>query len=101
MATSDVVTEKFNEEILIDLLQEVCREIDCAVSQYDLMQSKLRHITLRLDRALRTERLSSVASLELQRDSIQGVMCMYGEYLERKLHKHNQIQRYRQEECTY
>ena len=101
MATGDFLTEKFNEEILIDLLQEVCREIDCAVSQYNLMQSKLRHITLRLDRALRTERLSSVASLELQRDSIQGVMCMYGEYLQRQLHKYNQIQRYRQEECTY
>ena len=68
MATSDFLTEKFNEEILIDLLQEVCREIDCAVSQYNLMQSKLRHITLRLDRALRTERLSSLASLELWRE---------------------------------
>lgn len=96
---TDTFTEKFNEAILVSMMEEACKDIEMAVTQYQLIDSKLRGVRLRLLRAMRSNKVSSILSLEQQRDVLQGVMCMYGQYLQKKLHKLGQIRQYRQERC--
>ena len=99
----DLVTDRFNALMLTDMSEEVCMEIQLAASQYTVLQGKLRQITVRLKRALNctSPRMAVVANLELQRDTTQGVMCMYRQYLEKKLHKLDQLHRFRLQTCGY
>ena len=102
-AAVDPITDQFNSLMLTDMTEEVCKEIQLAASQYTVLQSKLTYITVRLNRSLKSAgaRMATVANLELQRDTTQGVMCMYRQYLERKLHKLDQLQRLRIQTCGY
>ena len=73
--------------------------MESAAKQYLLIKDYLRRINLRLQRAMRDGRLALVYTLEVQRDSTAGVLCMYGEYIQRKAYKHQEIQQYREEAC--
>ena len=97
----DSVTSAFNESVLNDMMEEVCRELERAADQYLHIKDKLRAINVRLDRARSSQRLAQQASLELQRDTTEGVMCVYSEYIQRKMQKLNSIQAYREKTCGY
>ena len=92
-------SEQFNTDILDNLTEEICQDMESAAKQYLLIKDYLRRINLRLQRALRDGRLALVYTLEVQRDSTAGVLCMYGEYIQRKAYKHQEIQQYREEAC--
>lgn len=99
MDTTEYSSLQFNIEVLDDLTIETQEEMNMAASQYLIIKDRLRFLTNRLVRAGAQGNLSMVASLELQRDIAAGVLCMYGKYIQRKMNKLTNIERYREEAC--
>ena len=91
--------DQFNTDILNDLSQEICRDMDRAAKQYLLSKDYLRTLNVRLERALRDDRLALMYTLQVQRDSTSGMLCMYGEYLKRKAFKLQEIEAFREQAC--
>ena len=91
--------DQFNTDILNDLSQEICQDMDRAAKQYLLIKDYLRTLNVRLERALRDDRLALVHTLQVQRDSTSGMLCMYGEYLMRKAFKLQEIEAFREQAC--
>ena len=89
--------QSFNQSVLIDMSHEVCTELESAASQYFLLKDKLQQVLVRLSRASTSRRQSYMMSLEIQRDTIEGLVCMYGEYIERKMDKLRHIEMVREE----
>lgn len=95
----DDLVDQFNTAVIIDMTDETLLVLDRAIGQYNVIKEKLRIIEVRLDRAMRKGQLPSAAGLEMQRDSTRGVLCMYGEYIQRKIAKINGLQAYRARHC--
>ena len=92
-------SDQFNSDILNDLSEEIVRDMDRSAKQYLLIKDNLQTINVRLERALRDERLALVYTLQVQRDCVSGMLCMYGEYLQRKAFKLQEIEAFREQAC--
>jgi len=87
----DVITHQFNADIVLQLTEETIQLLDEAIKQYKLIENQLHYITVRLERARKAGRF--VGSLEIQRDTVDGVRCMYREYIQRQVIKLQQLQK--------
>lgn len=95
----DELTDRFNVAVVTSLTDETIHSLDAASGQLQLLDQKLKELTVRCNRALEGGRLHAAASLELQRDTVLGLYCMYKEYIKRKVHALNRLHRYRQDNC--
>ena len=96
---TDDLVERFNLGVIIDMTDETLLVLDRAIGQYNIIKDKLRCIESRLTRAMRSGCYGNAAGLEMQRDSTRGVLCMYNEYIHRKIAKINGLQAYRAMHC--
>ena len=70
---------------MIALIQKLCTQVEKATDQITLIKEELRVANVRLRRAQDQRRMAQIISYELQMQTIQGVYCMYIEYVERKM----------------
>lgn len=87
----DPITHQFNLDIVIQLKEETIQLLHAAIKQYQLIENRLNGMNIRLERAKKNGRL--LASLEMQRDTTEGVLCMYEEYIKRQVTKLYQLQK--------
>jgi len=83
----DTIAAQFNQAILEDLTEETIALMDKALVTYNMIERKLKELSLKHARAKRAGRLTAVASLEMQMETVSGVLCMYREYVERQMVK--------------
>jgi len=87
----DPITHQFNLDIVIQLKEETIQLLHAAIKQYQLIENRLNGMNIRLERAKKNGRL--LPSLEMQRDTTEGVLCMYEEYIKRQVTKLHQLQK--------
>lgn len=95
----DDLVERFNLNVIVDMTDETLLVLDRAIGQYNIIKHRLRSIEVRLMRAMKSGRYGCAAGLEMQRDSTRGALCMYNEYIHRKIAKINGLQAYRAMHC--
>lgn len=91
MAATDHTSSDFNQDLIESMITEVIAEVNSAKVQFTILRNQLTEIGTRLRRAKCNHCLSQQYSLELQRDSLEGVICMYKRYLHHKVAKMNRL----------
>lgn len=71
--------------LIMDLLEKWCRDVEKSMHQFILLDSRLMELKKRLGRVKRRGHLPLQYSLEVQRDTLEGVICQYKTYLRRRL----------------
>lgn len=84
----------FNYDMICDLIYEVENELNGGLTQYVALNNKLEALRIRYQRALRQNRKTAAYSLRLQIATVEGVKCMYTEYISRKHTKLDRLQSY-------
>lgn len=84
----------FNYDMICDLIHEVEDELNGGLNQYTQLNIKLRALRARYQRALASNRRGAAYSLRLQIATVEGVKCMYTEYISRKHIKLDRLQSY-------
>ena len=86
-------TCQFNLDLLDDMELEVCNQLASATEQFELIEERLRHVTVRWNRAKTSQHSGHMlTSLSLQRKTIIGVRELYRMYLKTKHGKLAEIQ---------
>lgn len=80
--------------MICDLIHEVENELNGGLNQYTMINTKLVALRTRYQRALASNKKSVAYSLRLQIATVEGVKCMYTEYISRKHTKLDRLQSY-------
>lgn len=84
----------FNYDMIVDIINEVRKELATCNDQLLLIDNKYRDLRVRYERARAKGHRHRAYNYRLQMETVRGVQCMYTHYRHRKQQKMDRLSSY-------